>query len=165
MKNSKRQQIAMTQLNYPPGTRIVLNHMEDPYAPVPPGTRGTVCLVDDDGQIHPKWDNDRTLAVIPGIDSFSKLTAKEFTQEQQAQCNPDCLVVGQNGHPRLFGYSPQCQKELNSVKEVANFIFTEGLKSDVLITTSDGTPFIRTIGFFIDRIASMEYREALLTNT
>ena len=63
---------------------------------------------------------------------------------------------------KIVGYSPQCQKELNSVKEVANYIFTEGLKSDVLITTSDGTPFIRTIGFFIDRIASMEYREALL---
>lgn len=162
MKNSERQRIAMTQLNYPPGTRIVLNHMEDPYAPVPPGTRGTVCLVDDAGQIHPKWDNGRTLAVIPGIDSFRKLTAQELDQEQHAHHNQDCLVVGQNSHPTLFGHSPRCQKKLNSVKEVASFIFTEGLKGDVLITTSDGAPFISTMGIFIDKIASMEYREALL---
>ena len=165
MKNREltSKEVVEMQLNYPPGTRIVLNHMEDPYAPVPPGTRGTVRLVDDAGTIHPQWDNGRTLAVIPGIDSFRKLTAQELAQEQQAHRNPDCPAVSQNSHPRLFGYSSQCQKELNSVQEVANFIFTEGLKSDVLITTSDGTPFIRTIGFFIDKIASMEYREALLT--
>lgn len=33
---------------YPPGTRIVLNHMDDKWA-VPPGTRGTVEHVDDAG--------------------------------------------------------------------------------------------------------------------
>ena len=37
---------------YPPGTRIVLNHMSDPYRPVPKGMRGTVRLVDDMGTIH-----------------------------------------------------------------------------------------------------------------
>lgn len=33
--------------SYPPGTRLELLHMNDPYAPVPDGTRGTVKLVDD----------------------------------------------------------------------------------------------------------------------
>ena len=33
---------------YPHGTRIVLNHMDDKWA-VPPGTRGTVDHVDDAG--------------------------------------------------------------------------------------------------------------------
>ena len=32
---------------YPPGTRIELIEMEDPFAPVPSGTRGTVKAVDD----------------------------------------------------------------------------------------------------------------------
>ena len=34
---------------YPPGTRIQLIEMEDPFAPVPSGTRGTVKMVDDIG--------------------------------------------------------------------------------------------------------------------
>lgn len=67
---------------YPPGTRILLNHMEDQWA-VPSGTRGTVEHVDDAGQIHPKWDNGRTLAIVPQVDSFRKLTEQELQEEQQ----------------------------------------------------------------------------------
>ena len=61
---------------YPPGTRIRLQQMHDPYAPVPPGTEGIVDCVDDIGQIHMKWDNGRTLALIPGEDSFTKIAPK-----------------------------------------------------------------------------------------
>ena len=67
---------------YPPGTRIVLNYMDDKWA-VPPGTRGTVDHVDDAGQVHPVWDNGRTLAIVPEIDSFRKLTEQELREEQQ----------------------------------------------------------------------------------
>ena len=38
---------------------------------MPEGTEGTVDMVDDIGQIHMKWDNGRTLALVPGEDSFS----------------------------------------------------------------------------------------------
>ena len=55
---------------YPQGTRIKLIHMDDPYAPVPAGTKGTVEYVDDMGQIGMKWDNGRTLALIPEVDEF-----------------------------------------------------------------------------------------------
>lgn len=58
---------------YPKGTRIELISMEDPYAPVPSGTKGTVVCVDDMGTIHMKWDNGRTLGLIPGEDSFRKI--------------------------------------------------------------------------------------------
>ena len=51
---------------YPPGTRIELISMSDPYSPVPSGTKGTVSFVDDIGTIHPKWDNGRCLGVIVG---------------------------------------------------------------------------------------------------
>ncbi len=34
---------------YPKGTRILLEHMNDPHHPVPPGTRGTIDHVDDIG--------------------------------------------------------------------------------------------------------------------
>ena len=74
---------AITQIkqNYPPGTRIQLIHMEDNWA-VPSGTRGTVECVDDQGQIHPKWDNGRSLAVLPQVDQFRKLTEQELREEQ-----------------------------------------------------------------------------------
>lgn len=56
---------------YPPGTRVRLTEMRDPYAPVPSGTEETVDFVDDAGQLQMQWDNGRTLALIPGEDRFS----------------------------------------------------------------------------------------------
>ena len=70
---------------YPEGTRLVLNSMNDPYAPVPPGTRGTVDFVDDAGQIHMKWDNGRTLAIFPSEDDFRKLTDEELAEESEIE--------------------------------------------------------------------------------
>ena len=67
---------------YPPGTRLVLLSMDDPYAPVPSGTKGTVVHVDDAAKIHMKWDNGRTLALVRGEDSFRKLTDEELAEEQ-----------------------------------------------------------------------------------
>lgn len=66
---------------YPPGTRVMLLHMNDPYSPVEEGIRGTVKVVDDAGQLHMQWDNGRTLALVPGEDSFRKLTQEEIDQE------------------------------------------------------------------------------------
>lgn len=70
---------------YPEGTRLLLNSMNDPYAPVPPGTRGTVDFVDDAGQIHMKWDNGRTLAIVPSEDDFRKLTDEELAEESEIE--------------------------------------------------------------------------------
>lgn len=64
---------------YPPGTRIRLNSMEDPYAPIAPGTEGVVDFVDDIGTIHMKWNNGRSLGIVPGEDSFSVLPPKLTT--------------------------------------------------------------------------------------
>ena len=77
-----RQQVKLTRQNYPPGTRIVLNCMNDDFAPVEPGTRGTVRYVDDAGQLGVAWDNGRSLRLIPGENSFRKLTQQEIAQEQ-----------------------------------------------------------------------------------
>lgn len=77
-----RQQVEFTRLSYPPGSRILLYQMTDPYAPVPSGTRGTVRYVDDAGQLGVAWDNGRSLSLIPGEDSFRKLTQQEVAQEQ-----------------------------------------------------------------------------------
>ena len=77
-----RRKVEFTRSCYPPGTRIVLSSMNDPYAPVEPGTRGTVRYVDDAGQIGVTWGNGRSLSLIPGEDSFRKLTQQEIAQEQ-----------------------------------------------------------------------------------
>ena len=77
-----RQQVEFTRLSYLPGSRILLFQMTDPFAPVPSGTRGTVRYVDDACQIGVSWDNGRSLSLLPGVDSFRKLTQQEIAQEQ-----------------------------------------------------------------------------------
>ena len=64
-----REWVENIKKTYPPGTRIRLTHMEDPQA-VPDGTEGVVRGVDDEGQIMMKWDNGRTLSLVPGEDNF-----------------------------------------------------------------------------------------------
>lgn len=58
---------------YPGGTRIELISMKDEYSPINPGTKGTVVFVDCAGNIHMKWDDGRTLAIIPTTDRFKKI--------------------------------------------------------------------------------------------
>lgn len=70
------------QKQYPPGTRIRLLEMKDPFAPVPPGACGTVESVDDIGQLHMKWDDGRSLAVIPGTDNFEVLSRPARAREK-----------------------------------------------------------------------------------
>ena len=74
-----------TKKLYPPGTRIELISMNDPYAPVTSGTRETVKFVDSMGTIFPEWDNGRSLGVVPGEDSFRKLTEEEIEAENQSK--------------------------------------------------------------------------------
>lgn len=65
---------------YPEGTRIEIEYMNDPQA-VPSGTRGTVDYIDDAGQIHIKWDNGSSLAILPNEDNFRTLTNEEQLKE------------------------------------------------------------------------------------
>lgn len=66
-ENSKVKQIKNM---YPEGTKIKLNYMKDTYHPVPSGTLGVVEHVDDAGQIHVKWENGSSLALIYDEDDF-----------------------------------------------------------------------------------------------
>lgn len=54
---------------YPPGTRVELDHMDDPYnRKLTTGSRGTVVAVDDIGTIHVAWDCGSSLGVCYGED-------------------------------------------------------------------------------------------------
>ena len=85
-----------TKKLYPPGTRIELINMKDPYAPVPAGTRGTVKFVDDMGTIFPEWDNGRSLGVVPGEDSFRKLTQEEIEADNQSSSEVEDKVPNED---------------------------------------------------------------------
>lgn len=76
-----REYVQRIKAQYPAGTRIRLNHMSDPQA-VPDGTEGTVTFVDDIGSIGMKWDNGRSLSLVPGEDSFSVISRPEKAEHQ-----------------------------------------------------------------------------------
>lgn len=76
----------MAQINkerYPSGTRILLLQIGDDPRPIDPNTRATVRVVDDIGTLHCDFDNGRKLGIVPGEDSFRKLTEEELTEEQE----------------------------------------------------------------------------------
>lgn len=79
--------------SYPPGTRIMLISMDDPYAPIPSGMKGTVDYVDDAAQIHMRWDNGRTLAIVPEEDDFRRLTEEELAEEQNEDIDEENAPV------------------------------------------------------------------------
>lgn len=73
----KREEVELIKKNYPKNTLVILT--EDMYSDGVPeknmekGLTGRVSFVDDAGQIHVKWQNGRTLAIIPEVDHFEKI--------------------------------------------------------------------------------------------
>lgn len=70
MRELTKNQVAALREQYPVGSRIRLIQMNDPYHPVPPGTKGTLVAIDDLGTFHVNWDNGRGLGLVPGEDQF-----------------------------------------------------------------------------------------------
>ena len=68
---------------YPAGTRIVLDQMGDDPRPIPPGTKGTVRVVDDMGTVHCDFDNGRRLGLVPGEDTFHIASEKKRTRSDR----------------------------------------------------------------------------------
>lgn len=51
--------------------------MRNEKYPVPPGTIGEVTHIDDIGNIHVRWQNGSSLALIPEVDSFKVVAAEK----------------------------------------------------------------------------------------
>ncbi|MDD3897692.1 MAG: DUF4314 domain-containing protein [Syntrophomonadaceae bacterium] len=58
---------------YPPGTRVELVRMEDPYTKLNPGDLGSVSTIDDTGTVFVDWDSGSTLGVVFGEDQIRKI--------------------------------------------------------------------------------------------
>ena len=68
-----RETVERVRKEYPEGTRVILEKMDDIQAP-PPGTMGTVIGVDDTGSLLMRWDNCSDLNVVYGEDRVRKMT-------------------------------------------------------------------------------------------
>ena len=54
------------------GKRVRMIEMNDPQ-PIESGSEGTIMFVDDMNYYHVKWDNGRTLSIIPDEDKYEIL--------------------------------------------------------------------------------------------
>ena len=61
------------QKMYPAGTRVELIQMDDPYARLKPGDKGTVRFVDDTATVFVDWDCGSGLGIVYGIDQIRKI--------------------------------------------------------------------------------------------
>ena len=75
MRFPSQRQVEEMRRRYPKGTRIELENMDDPQAPLI-GTKGTVLCVDDTGSIMVAWDNGSHLNVIYGEDRVRKISGE-----------------------------------------------------------------------------------------
>ena len=67
-----RKTVELLRKEYPAGTRVILEEMDDVQAP-PVGTMGTVIGVDDAGDLLMQWDNGCGLNVVSGQDRVRKM--------------------------------------------------------------------------------------------
>lgn len=58
---------------FPKGTRVQLDKMNDPFTAIPAGTLGTVTTVDDMGTVHVKWDTGNALGLVYEEDEYHKI--------------------------------------------------------------------------------------------
>ena len=70
MKIPNKAYLEQLRKQYPKGTKLQMITMRNEKYPVPSGTIGEVTHVDDIGNIHVRWQNGSSLAIIPEVDSF-----------------------------------------------------------------------------------------------
>ena len=127
MSYKEEQRINELREKFPKGTRIRLDHMDDPYHPVPSGTIGTVKSVDDGGTVHVTWDNGSSLGLIPEEDHFTVLQKPEMIK---------VIIVEPDNHPRVANIS----NDLESMQEIVGGMIEEVYIGDdaVIVCNEEG---------------------------
>lgn len=110
MRIPSEQELQNLREKYPEGSRIKLNHMQDPQAP-PEGTLGIIQGVDDAGQILTDWDTGSSLSLIPAAGDDFELLCPDFTGKVREQI----LKVRDCGRFNMF-----------SVNEIQRYAFDSG---------------------------------------
>ena len=80
--NFDRNKVERVRRQYPVGTRTQLHSLCNNERDMPPGLCGTVVGVDDQPSLLMKWDNGRSLSLMPFEDSFTVI-------QNEQQATPD----------------------------------------------------------------------------
>lgn len=76
MRMIRPEQLRLLREQYPAGSRVELEEMDDVQAP-PIGTQGTVIGVDDLGSIMVRWDNGCGLSAAWGADRCRRIEVQK----------------------------------------------------------------------------------------
>ena len=131
MRTPTREFIEAMRQMYPKGSRITLNHMEDPYHPIEPGMTGTLDYIDDMATFHVTWDNGRTLGVVYGVDSFNIEAPKPttlklympLTAHRYANSTESCHVLGDVHNDEQLGRFYAENDFIPELEDVPDFAF------------------------------------------
>ena len=126
-----RKMVNFIKERYPPGTRLRLNSMEDPYAPVAPGTEGKVDFVDDIGTIVQRQRESRTKVCTKT--EAQKALSKLCSVQLSAQLEQQVLSI-----LNLLSLHPEkIQPQLSSTADHDNSEFQRKLDSIMLVQPVD----------------------------
>jgi len=103
LKIPTQEEVARVEERYK-GKRIELIEMPSDPSPIEPGTKGTVEMVDGLGQLILKWDNGRTLSLIPGVDKFK--IVEERTLPFTLACTEENPCCDRRGEYNGYGSGP-----------------------------------------------------------
>ena len=128
MNFPRREVVDRVRKEYPAGTRVVLEQMDDPQAP-PAGTMGTVAGVDDTASILVRWDNGSGLNVVYGEDRVTKMlmTDKVFKAIMRIRDSGATNMMDVNTVQRLAYEAGEYELVMyieEHKKEYAHFIMT-----------------------------------------
>ena len=76
-----KETVARVRETYPPGCRVELVSMDDPYTTLHAGDRGSVDHVDDTGTVFVDWDSGSHLGAVYGVDRITLCDDREEENE------------------------------------------------------------------------------------